>query len=243
MTLLLLAGSGEARALAGALAARGIPAVASLAGETRAPAEFALPLRVGGFGGAEGLRRYLEAKRITAVIDATHPFAAQMTATAARVCAELALPQLVLRRPGWQARPDDRWQWVDRLEEVPALIPPGATVFLGTGRKSLAALSGLAGRRVLARVIDPPEGPFPFPGGRFVQGRPPFSVEEEMAFFRAEGVDWLVVKNAGGSASFSKLEAARRLALPVAIQSRPPLPAGVRRARTVEEALAWAEAL
>lgn len=239
MTVLLLAGSGEARALAAQLHTRGVPVVASLAGATRAPLDLGVDTRTGGFGGVEGLRRFLRAHQIRAVIDATHPFAAQMTAHAAGATRAAGVPHLVLQRLGWQPEAGDRWHWVDALEDAAALIPDRATVFLGTGRQSLGALSGLSPRRVLARVIDPPDRPFPFAGGRFVVGTPPFTVEEERSFFVAEGVDWLVVKNAGGAASFSKLEAARALGLPVVIQRRPVLPAGVTKVETVEEALAW----
>lgn len=243
MTVLVLAGSGEARRLCAELAARGVDARASLAGETRAPEQLGLPTRIGGFGGAAGFAEFVQDAGVSAVVDATHPFASQMTATAAGVCADLSVPHLVLQRPGWQAVPGDRWHWVEDLAQAPRLIPQDATVFLGTGRKSLDDLAGLAGRRVLARVIDPPTRPFPFAGGRFVLGKPPFSVAEEVAFFRAEGIDWLVVKNAGGAASYSKLEAARALGLPVVIQRRPALPPGVAVVETVDAALDWVAAL
>lgn len=242
MTVLLLAGSGEARQLASVLAERKVSVVASLAGATRTPLALGVETRVGGFGGVDGLRAYLREARVRAVVDATHPFAAQMTAHAAAACAAEGVAHLVVQRPGWQAAPGDCWHWVDGLAEAAALIPEAACVFLGTGRQSLAALANLAPRRVLARVIDPPTGPFPFAGGRFVVGTPPFSMAEEMAFFTAEGIDWLVVKNAGGAASFSKLEAARELGLPVVIQRRPGLPEGVMRVGTVADAVAWLEA-
>lgn len=239
MTTLVLAGSGEARVLCQALADRGVTAVASLAGEARVPTNLGLPTRIGGFGGRNGFREFLEKQQVTQVIDATHPFADQMTATAASVCAKLGVAHLVLQRIGWTEQAGDKWFWIDRLEDVPPLIPGTATVFLGTGRNSLRSLSGLRGRRVLARVIDPPTKPFPFDGGRFVTGSPPFSVAEEVAFFKAEKVDWVVVKNAGGTPSYTKLEAARQLGLPVAIQRRPALPRGVRTVGTVEAALEW----
>ena len=128
------------------------------------------------------------------------------------------------------------------LAEVPGLIPTAATVFLATGRQSLADLSGLAPQRVLARIIDQQSAAFPFEGGSYIFGTPPFTVEEEVAFFRTERIDWVVVKNAGGAASYSKLAAARHVGLPVAIQCRPALPAGVNVVETVESAQAWAGA-
>lgn len=237
MKLLVLAGSGEARRLCHALQNRDV--VASLAGATRDPDDLGVPTRVGGFGGADGLQGYLRAQGITHVIDATHPFAAQMTAHAALACRAEGVAHLVLRRPGWGAVEGDQWHWVDHLEEAASLIPPKKTVFLATGRQSLNALSNLAPRRVLARIIDPPDAPFPFEGGRYVIGKPPFSVEEELTFYRREEIDWVVVKNAGGAASYSKLAAARQLGLPVIIQRRPSLPAGVSAVETVRDTLAW----
>ncbi|MEM7439303.1 MAG: cobalt-precorrin-6A reductase [Pseudomonadota bacterium] len=237
MTVLILAGSGEARRLCQALAGQDV--IASLAGVTRAPEDLGVPTRVNGFGGIEGLRNFLKASQITKVIDATHPFAVQMTDNAAQACAAESIPHLILRRPGWQAASGDSWHWVDDLDEVPGLIPSDAKVFLATGRQSLMPLAGLAPRPVLARIIDPPDAPFPFEGGRYVIGKPPFSVEEEIDFFRKEAIDWVVVKNAGGAASFSKLAAARTLGLPVAIQRRPNLPAGVDVVENIDAALSW----
>lgn len=223
--VLLLAGTRQARRLAQDLSRQaGVQVIASFAGATRAPLDLGVETRIGGFGGADGLRRYLEETGIDVLVDATHPFASTMTATAARVATALALPHAILQRPAWQARPQDRWHFVDDLCQAAALIPRQARVFLGTGRGSLQALSNLAPRPMFARVIDPPDAPFPFDGGRYVVGRPPFSVEEEVAFFKAERIDWLVIKNSGGAESFSKLEAASRLHLPVVLQNRPALP-------------------
>ncbi|MEM9852586.1 MAG: precorrin-6A/cobalt-precorrin-6A reductase, partial [Pseudomonadota bacterium] len=130
-----------------------------------------------------------------------------------------------------------RWHWVDDLGRVGALTGPDATLFLATGRQSLAAFSALP-NRLWCRVIDPPGDPFPGRGG-WIEGRPPFSVADEIALFQRLGIDWLVTKNSGGEAPVSKLVAARDLGLPVAIQRRPPLPPGITRVRTPEEALAW----
>ncbi|MBU0861716.1 MAG: precorrin-6A/cobalt-precorrin-6A reductase, partial [Alphaproteobacteria bacterium] len=125
-------------------------------------------------------------------------------------------------------------------EDAAALIPQGKTVFLGTGRQTLDRFANLAGRRVICRQIDPLTGPFPFEGGKFLIGRPPFSVEHEMELFAALGIDWIVVKNAGGDASRTKLTAARALGIPVLMIRRPPPPKGAQITDSVDVAVAWA---
>lgn len=242
MTLLLLAGTGEARAIANALVAEAIPAVASLAGATRQPAELAVPTRIGGYGDAAGFREYLRAAGISAVLDATHPFADRMSQRSCAVATELGLPYAQFLRRAWQPVPGDNWLMLGSEREAAGHIPPGATVFLATGRQTLENYANLQGRRMICRVIDPPERPFPFPGGEYRVGRPPFSVEDEVALFRELGVDWLVVKNAGGEASRSKLDAARQLGIPVAMIRRPPQPGGTK-LETVAEALDWVRGL
>ncbi|WP_412508357.1 cobalt-precorrin-6A reductase [Roseovarius sp. SYSU LYC5161] len=239
MTLLLLSGTGEARQIARALAVEGVPAVASLAGATRAPASMGLPTRHGGFGGDAGFRAYLHRVGIASVLDATHPFAHRVSARTARVCAELGLPYCQLLRPAWQPGPGDRWTDLPREEAAARHVPRGATVFLATGRQTLPRFANLEGRRVLCRHIDPPDAPFPFPGGEFLIGRPPFSVADERALFARLGVDWLIVKNAGGAAPRAKLAAARELGIRVGMIARPPQPDSPRVA-TVEAALDWA---
>lgn len=220
MTLLLLGGTGEARKLASALAGRDV--VVSLAGATRDPAALDLPTRVGGFGGAEGFLNYVKVTGITSVLDATHPYAHRITARTAQLCKQTNLPYLQYLRAPWTAQDGDHWTEIQAEEAAASLIPAGATVFLGTGRQTLARFANLTGRRVICRQIDPPTGPFPFPGGEYLIGRPPFSVDDEMQLFSRLGVDWLVVKNAGGAASATKLTAARLLGLPVAMIARPP---------------------
>lgn len=239
MKLLLLAGTAEARGLAARLAAAGVPAVASLAGVTRGAAPLAVPVRIGGFGGDAGFKRYLQAEAISHVVDATHPFATRVTARTARICGALGLGYLRLDRPAWEAGPGDNWREVGSEEEVAGIVPEGACVFVATGRGSLERLAGLEGRRVILRQIAPPDRPFPFAGGEFLIGRPPFSVEDEIATFTRLGVQWLVVKNAGGVASASKLEAARVLRLPVLMVARPPVPKGVAVVQDVAAAMDW----
>jgi len=243
MTLLLLAGTGEAREIAAALAARGVPAVASLAGATRSPDLPGLPLRVGGFGGEAGFRDYLAAAAITAVLDATHPFASRISTRTSRICRELSISYCQFLRPEWTPGTGDRWQVVPGEAEVGRLIAPGATVFLATGPQRLDRFAGLGhAGRLICRRIDPPRAPFPFANGEFLIGRPPFTEEDEARLFRGLGIDWLVTKNAGGAGGWPKLAAARALGLPVAMIARPPQPEGPRVA-SVAAALDWVTAL
>ncbi len=241
MTLLLLAGTGEAKDIARGLADAGVTAIASLAGATRAPKPLALETRIGGFGGEVGFRNYLAEVGITAVLDATHPFADQITNRTARICAELGLPFIQFLRPEWTPDTGDVWTQIDREEDAASFVKHGQTVFLGTGRQTLDRFANLPDSRVICRQIDPPTGPFPFEGGEFLVGRPPFPVADEVALFQRLGVDWLVVKNAGGERSRTKLVAARQLSIPVLMIRRPQMPDGPK-LTTVAAALDWAKA-
>ncbi len=243
MTLLVLAGTAQAQDLARALSERGTPAVASLAGATRAPKPMALPTRSGGFGGDDGFRAYLAKAGITAVLDATHPFASQISQRSADICADLDLPYCQLLRPAWQPQSGDDWTMVDHAQEAAQHIAPGSTVFLATGRQTLMDFANLPGCHLVCRQIDPPDTPFPFENGQFLIGRPPFSVADECETFRRLGVDWLAVKNAGGTASATKLTAARELGVKVLMINRPSQPSGVCRVTTVQDALDWVAAL
>lgn len=237
--VLLLAGTAEAAEIAACLAAMpGVDAVASLAGATRAPRELGLPTRRGGFGGGDAFAAYLQDRGIGIVVDATHPFAARMTQRTAAICRAQGVKYLLVQRPPWRPEPGDTWVPVADAAAAAARIPAGATVFLATGRQTLAQFSGLRDCRVLCRVIDPPTVEFPFENGRFVVGRPPFSVQDERDFLRSEGVDWIVAKNAGGTRSRAKLIAARQLGLPVAMLDRPAPPA-CDMVASAAEACAW----
>ncbi len=242
MTLLLLAGTGEAQQIARTLAEWGTDAIASLAGATRSPRTIGLPTRIGGFGGDDGFCAYLHEKGITAVLDATHPFAHQISARTARICRHEGIPYCQLLRPEWRPGPKDQWIFIDREEDAACHIPSGSNVFLATGRQTLDRFANLGTCRLTCRQIDPPDRPFPFPNGEFLVGRPPFSVEEERELFRKLKIDWLVVKNAGGDAPRTKLTAARELGIRVAMINRPPQPEAYR-VRTIQEALDWVAAL
>lgn len=242
MTLLLLAGTGEAKRVAWGLVDSGVPTIASLAGATRSPEPLPLPTRVGGFGGQAGFEDFLDRAGITAVLDATHPYAARITDRTARVCAARSMPYLQLLRPEWVLDEGDNWTEIACESDAAPQIQIGATVFLATGRQTLDRFANLEGRRVLCRQIDPPTAPFPFEGGEFIISRPPFSVEREEQLFASLGVDWLIVKNAGGTESRTKLTAARNLGIPVLLLRRPPMPDAPRVA-TVQEALDWVKRL
>jgi len=243
MRILLLAGSGEARVIASGIAAmEGIEGIASLAGVTGKPVELVLPTRVGGFGGDKGFRSYLEDNAIDAVLDATHPFAARISARTVGICAGKGLPHSILWRREWRPGPRDRWRLLDRAEDVAAVVPEDATVFLATGTRDLAGFANLGGRRVFCRGVDPLSTPFPFAEGGYVTGRPPFTVADEVRLFVRLGIDWLVVRNSGGAAGRSKLDAARAIGVEVALLRRPPVPAATVHT-TVEEALAWVRGL
>ncbi|MEM1078405.1 MAG: cobalt-precorrin-6A reductase [Pseudomonadota bacterium] len=237
--VLLLGGTSEARDLARALAGR-VALTVSLAGRTRAPELDGVATRIGGFGGAAGFARYLCDAGIDAVLDATHPFAAAMSRRSAAVAAERGVPYLMLRRPGWQARAGDNWIRVPDTAQAASIPGPEDRVFLATGRQTLLDFAQMQAARCWCRQIDPPEEAFPFPNGAFLVGRPPFPEAEEIALFQGLGVTLLVVKDAGGAASRSKLDAARALGIRVIMIDRPDL-SDLPQVATVAEALAWIE--
>ena len=236
MKVLLLGGTGEARRLADELSAE-FEVVSSLAGRTvdaRLPAG---ELRQGGFGGVAGLTTWLAEQHIEAVVDATHPFAATMTANAAAATAALDLPLLVLRRPGWREQADDTWHWVADAEAAAGLLPLlGSRVFLTIGRQGLADFAS-TGLWTLARCVDPPE---PVPTWcELLLDRGPYELAGELELLRTRRIDVLVTKNSGGDMTAAKLTAARELGVPVVLIERPPLPPGIEVARTTGEVRAW----
>ena len=220
MKILILGGTTEASAIARALAGddRFAP-VLSLAGRTRAPVPPPVPWRVGGFGGVAGLAEYLRAEGVVAVVDATHPFAAQMKANAA-AC---AVPRIAVLRPAWAAVPGDRWTPVpDMAAAASALGPTARSAFLTVGQGDLRAFG--PPHRYLVRTVDPPaDAP---PGATIVTARGPFTVEDDRALMVAHGIEVLVTKNSGGTAVAGKLEAARALGVRVVMVDRPAPPPG-----------------
>lgn len=224
--LLILGGTSEAARFAERLA--GHPrfrATLSLAGRTRRPAAQALPVRVGGFGGVEGLRRWLQDNSVDCVVDATHPFAVQMSAHAAAACAAEALPRLRLTRPPWSAQPGDDWIIAaSPTEAVRALGPMPRRVFAPMGRQSLSPFAAAPWHHYVVRSIDPPDDLGFLPHHTAVVARPPFSLDGERSLLREGRIDIVVTKNSGGNATRAKLDAARELALPVVMIARPPEP-------------------
>ncbi|WP_037078445.1 cobalt-precorrin-6A reductase [Pseudonocardia spinosispora] len=237
--VLILGGTGEARRLADALADRPeFEVVSSLAGRVRDPALPSGAVRVGGFGGSEGLAAYLLEHRVAAVVDATHPFAAVMTASAVTATGRLGVPLLVLRRPGWTPVDGDDWHWVPTLEDAARELSRfGERVFLTTGRTGLATFAGLDRHWFLLRSIDPPAPPVPR-RMTVLLDRGPFTVRGERALLVEHRIDVLVTKDSGGEMTSAKLQAAREEGVPVLIQARPATPP-VDTESTVAGALRW----
>jgi precorrin-6A/cobalt-precorrin-6A reductase len=238
--ILILGGTGEARELAAGLTSAGTDVISSLAGRVRNPRLPDGPVRVGGFGGADGLADFLREERITHVIDATHPFAAGITANAALAAAQAGVPRLVLRRPAWEADPS--WESAADIREAAQAVAhwPGDSVFLTTGRRDLGAFAADGRHGYLVRTVDPPEGAVP-PRMTLLLDRGPYSVESESALMREHRVGLLVTKNSGGPMTAAKLTAARELGVRVIMVRRPPLPPGSTAVATVAEALRWLE--
>ncbi len=225
--------------MARALATAGLDTVFSYAGRTAAPIAQPCPTRVGGFGGVAGLVDYLRARRITHVIDATHPFAAGMSANAVAACAQTGTQLVALEREPWRAGEGDCWLPVADMAGAAAALPARpARVFLAIGRQNLAAFAGL-GHHYLLRLVDPL--PQPLPEATVVIDRGPFSVEGDMALMQAHGITHVVAKNAGGNGASAKLEAARGLSLPVVMIERPAVPERALR-RSVEAVMDWLHA-
>ncbi|GHH52917.1 cobalt-precorrin-6A reductase [Streptomyces candidus] len=242
MHILVLGGTTEARRLAGLLVDT-LPAAtrvtSSLAGRVASPRLPPGEVRVGGFGGAEGLAAWLRAHEVDALIDATHPFAGTISFSAAAAAAEAHVPLLALRRPGWTPGEGDRWHPVGSLAEAARTLPAlGERVFLTTGRMGLGAFAGLDEQWFLMRSVDAPQAPHP-PRMEVLLERGPFTLEGERELLRRHRIDVLVTKDSGGAATAPKLAAARAAGIPVVVVRRPPVPEGVPVADTPEAALAW----
>ncbi|MGW1738480.1 cobalt-precorrin-6A reductase [Nocardia sp. NPDC001965] len=245
MRILLLGGTGEARELARLLTGeREHEIVSSLAGRVSDPIRPVGEVRIGGFGGVAGLRKWLRENRTQLVVDATHPFAATMTAHAAQATAQLGIPMIRLSRPGWTAGPGDRWYRVPDLAAAARRSAElGERILLTIGRQGVEAFTGYPRPWYLVRVIDPPTGALP-PRHEILSTRGPFTVEEESALLTGHRIDVMVTKDSGGRATAAKLTAARAAGIPVVVVDRPPVPAGVTVVGTVDEARevlsAWA---
>jgi precorrin-6A/cobalt-precorrin-6A reductase len=238
LKVLILAGTSDARELGLRLAAdRRFAVRLSFAGRTLRVADPGVPYRVGGFGGVAGLVSHLGQEGYHVLVDATHPFAAQMSRHAA-VAAELArVPLLRLERPAWPAAPGDRWTLVPSVAEAPAALGPAPRrVFLGIGRLEVGAFAAAPAHDYLIRAVDPFAPPLP--RARVIAARAPFALADERALFERERIEVVVSKNAGTPSTYAKIEAARELGLPVIMVARPSLPP-VTTLASIEAALAW----
>lgn len=240
MRVLLLGGTAEARALAKALRPR-VDVISSLAGRVPEPALPVGPVRIGGFGGVDGLKRWLRTERVDAVVDATHPFAATMTSHATEACDELRIPHLVLARPPWD--PKDAAVVRSDTEAAETVARQGySRVFLTTGRSGVNAFTRSDAWFLIRAVTEPDIAALPR-HHELVLSRGPYHYDDELTIMREHRIDALVTKNSGGDMTRAKLDAAAALGIPVVMVARPPLPAGATSVGTVAEAAEWVAAL
>ena len=236
--ILILGGTAEARELAAVLHGQGRHVITSLAGRVARPRLPVGEVRIGGFGGSDALAVWLREHAIATVVDATHPFAQRISASAARAAEQAGVPLVRLERPGWTEGPGDRWHWVDGLGQAAARVPElGSRVLLTTGRQGLSSFAGVSDAWFLIRCVDPPDDPLP-PYGEVLLDRGPYTLEGELALIDEHGIDVVVTKDSGGDHTRAKLDAARARDLPVLVVRRPPQPA-VEKKRGVGEVAAW----
>lgn len=238
--VLILGGTGDASFLAAkASTLTGIEVRVSLAGRTRHPSALARMVRVGGFGGVAGLVDYLRREAIALLVDATHPFAAQISVNAAIAAAEVGVPRLMLIRPAWEQQSGDRWMTVESVEAAAAVLPDRAKrVFLTIGRQELAAFAHLENIWFLMRMIDPPQPDTAVPKGTLLLEQGPFAVADERKLLMKYEIDAIISKNSGGDATYAKIIAARKLGILVVMVKRPVVPEG-EQVPDVESALEW----
>jgi precorrin-6A/cobalt-precorrin-6A reductase len=239
--ILVLGGTAEARALADSLDEAGVAVMTSLAGRVSNPRLPRGHVRIGGFGGPEAFAAWLRSESIGAVVDATHPFAARISRSAAQACPQASVPLLRLERPGWTEHPGDHWTRVADLDQAASLLRSGGgRVLLTSGRQGLAAFADVSECWFLIRCVEPPEPPWP-PRHELLLDRGPYSLAGELDLIDRHRIDVLVAKNSGGRMTEPKLEAARRRGVSVIVVERPPRP-DVQTVTTVQEALSWARA-
>lgn len=239
--LLILGGTAEAAELAARLAGDArLETVTSLAGLTRLPNVGAGRVRRGGFGGPDGLATFLTDEHYDALIDATHPFAAQIAAHAAEAAEKAGMPRIKLLRPAFERTEADRFIPVCDIDAAADALPQGARVFLAAGRREVAPFAGRRDLWCLIRMIEPPAAGEPLPAGEIILGRPPTDPDEEAALLKKHQIGWIVSKDSGGRAG-AKIVAARRLGLPVVLVERPAPPPGPI-VESVDAVVAWIEA-
>jgi precorrin-6A/cobalt-precorrin-6A reductase len=238
--VLILGGTTEGRLLGERLAKRGgLDVTLSLAGRTASPVPHAVPVRVGGFGGAAGLADYLVEKRIGALIDATHPYASLISANAVAAARQTAVPFVALRRPSWTAVAGDRWIEVsDTAAAVIAIGDEPRRVFVALGRNELAPFVGAPQHHYLIRSVDPVDPPLPLPHVTYITARGPFSEADDRALLTAHAIDVVISKNSGGNAAYGKIAAARALGISVIMLRRSAAPEAPA-VETIDAAVAW----
>jgi precorrin-6A/cobalt-precorrin-6A reductase len=238
--LLILGGTGDAARLAAeAVKLPQLEVISTLAGRTTSPALVASTVRVGGFGGKAGLANYLHEMNIDLLIDATHPFAAQISENAAQAANEVGIPWLMLIRPFWEKLPEDDWIEVESISAAVEAIPARAErVFLTIGRQQLAPFARLQDRWFLIRSIDPPAPDLPLPPGRILLDRGPFILAQERQLLQDNRIQAIVSKNSGGDATYAKVIAAREMGIPIIMVQRPIAPLGDK-VITVSGAIDW----
>lgn len=251
-TVLVLAGTSEARAVCRELSRRDVAVVASLSGAVSDPADYEAQVRVGGFGGAAGLSEYVRSERITALLDATHPFAVRISASAVQVASSTGIPFARLDRKPWQAASPDRWHEFGSVRDAVAALPQDSVVFAALGGRSLGRecyLESLRSRtdvRFVARSIEPQPRTDDVLNCKVLVARPNRSAEQEIRMFREEGITCVLCRNSGGSAGRAKIDAAHRLALPVFLATMPellPMPPGGTAFSDPLQAVRWIESI
>ena len=240
MRVLILGGTADANRLAAAVAKEPhLDAVLSYAGRTENPTPPPIAWRVGGFGGIDGLVDFISAEKIARVVDATHPFAAQMSAHAVAACALAKVPLLALERAPWQRTTADRWIEIDEIAAAPGVL--GTTprrIFLGIGRQHLQLFAAHPEHFYLVRLVDPPRAPLPLRDAEVIVARGPFDLAGDRAMLIDHRIDIVLARNAGGDAACAKIEAARDLGLPVVMVRRPLIPAR-QKVEDVTDVLHW----
>jgi precorrin-6A/cobalt-precorrin-6A reductase len=239
MRALILGGTGDANRLAEGCVREKIDAVYSYAGRTQIPLGHELPTRIGGFGGVAGLADYIREQGITHVVDATHPFAAEMSRHAVEACAATDVPLLALERAPWVRASGDHWIEVGDIDTAVAALPEErARVFLAIGRQHLAPFAAKPQHAYTLRLVDAPGGALPLPDAEVIVSRGPFTLRGDHELMRSRGIEFLVARNSGGAGARAKIDAARELGLRVIMIERPALPERAR-VESVEEMLAW----
>jgi precorrin-6A/cobalt-precorrin-6A reductase len=240
LRVLILGGIGDAVELAVKIAnIPGIEVITSLAGRTREPANLPGNVRTGGFGGVWGLTNYLREMQIDLLIDATHPFANQISENAAAATQEVGIPRLMVIRPPWEKLEDDDWLEVeDNLAAATALANRAKRVFLTIGRQEIGTFAHLQEIWFLMRMIDPPNTDVIVPPGLILCDRGPFNLENEQEILLKYNIDTIVSKNSGGNATYPKIIAARKLGIKVVMVNRPPVPPG-KQVADVDSACKW----